>query len=125
MSENGGRGRWLSPAEVVEMGLADAIEGNEMVESAPAEHNHDSKMGVKALLRALGIGQDDAPDVCDDINYIPHDAVPGVSTIAFGEWQAKVSRTKLKEVEDPDLREAPRDERKRAYDSDAKAMRSR
>ena len=125
MSENGGRGRWLSPAEVVEMGLADATEGNEMVESAPAEHNHDSKMGVKALLRALGIGRDDAPDVCDDINYIPHDAVPGVSTIAFGEGQAKVSRTKLKEVEDPDLREAPRNERKRAYDSDAKAIRSR
>ena len=125
MSENGGRGRWLSPAEVVGMGLADAIEGDEMVQSAPAEHNHDSKMGVKALLRALGIGRDDAPDVCDDINYIPHDAVPGVSTIAFGEGQAKVSRTKLKEVEDPDLREAPSDERKRAYDSDAKAMRSR
>ena len=125
MSENGGRGRWLSPAEVVEMGLADAIEGNEMVQSAPAEHNHDSKMGVKALLRALGIGRDDAPDVCDDINYIPHDAVPGVSTIAFDEGQTKVSRTKLKEVEDPDLREAPRNERKRAYDSDAKAMRSR
>ena len=122
MSENGGRGRWLSPAEVIALGLADAIEGGEAKETMPAESKHDSKMGVVALLRALGIGRDAVPDVGDDINYIPHDAV---STIAFGEGQRGVSRTKLKEVEDPDLREAPRDERKRAYDSDAKAMRFR
>ena len=86
------------------------------------------KRGIEALLGAIGIGGDDAPDVADDVNYIPHDGVRDVvdaSAIAFDEGQARAARTKLKEVEDPDLREAPRDERKRAYDSDAKAMRSR
>ena len=123
MSENGGRGRWLSPSEVVAYGLADALEGGEMKEAERPKRN--SKLGIEALLGAIGIGGDDAPDVADDVNYIPHDALSDVSTIAFDEGQARASRTKLKEVEDPDLREAPRDERKRAYDSDAKAMRIR
>ena len=123
MSENGGRGRWLSPSEVVAYGLADALEGG--VTKEAEQPKRSSKLGIEALLGAIGIGGDDAPDVADDVNYIPHDALSDVSTIAFDEGQARVSRTKLKEVEDPDLREAPRDERKRAYDSDAKAMRIR
>lgn len=123
MSENGGRGRWLSPSEVVAYGLADALEGG--VTKEAEQPKRSSKLGIEALLGAMGIGGDDAPDVADDVNYIPHDALSDVSTIAFDEGQARVSRTKLKEVEDPDLREAPRDERKRAYDSDAKAMRIR
>jgi ATP-dependent protease ClpP protease subunit len=128
MSENGGRGRWLSPAEVVAMGLADAIESGEAVEAEPEQPKRGSKLGVEALMRVIGIGGDDTPDVGDDVNYIPHDAVrnvPDVSTITLTEGQGGAKRTKLKEVEDPDLREKPRDERQRAYDSDAKSMRIR
>ena len=128
MSENGGRGRWLSPAEVVNYGLADAVEDGATSETTTTEVSQGAKRGVVALLRALGIGGNDTPDVADDVNYIPHDAVdsvPDVSTVAFNEGQGGAKRTKLKEVEDPDLREKPRDERQRAYDSDAKSMRIR
>lgn len=128
MSENGGRGRWLSPAEVVNYGLADAVEDGATTETTTTEVQQGAKRGVVALLRALGIGGNDAPDVADDVNYIPHDAVdsvPDVSTVAFNEGQGGAKRTKLREMEDPDLREKPRDERQRAYDSDAKSMRIR
>lgn len=128
MSENGGRGRWLSPAEVVNYGLADAVEDGATTETTTTEVSQGAKRGVVALLRALGIGGDDTPDVADDVNYIPHDAVdsvPDVSTVAFNEGQGGAKRTKLREMEDPDLREKPRDERQRAYDSDAKSMRIR
>ena len=128
MSENGGRGRWLSPAEVVNYGLADAVEDGATTETTTTEVSQGAKRGVVALLRALGIGGNDTPDVADDVNYIPHDAVdsvPDVSTVAFNEGQGGAKCTKLKEMEDPDLREKPRDERQRAYDSDAKSMRIR
>lgn len=128
MSENGGRGRWLSPAEVVNYGLADAVEDGATTETTTTEVSQGAKCGVVALLRALGIGGNDTPDVADDVNYIPHDAVdsvPDVSTVAFNEGQGGAKRTKLREMEDPDLREKPRDERQRAYDSDAKSMRIR
>lgn len=128
MSENGGRGRWLSPAEVVAYGLADGVEGEDAKGATTGGVKRSMRSGVEALLGAIGIGGDDAPDVSDDVNYIPHDVVYDVadgSTIAFDEGRSRAARTKLKEVEDPDLREAPRDERKRAYDSDAKAMRFR
>ena len=128
MSENGGRGRWLSPAEVVSNGLADAIEGGATEGHKSEDVKHTAKRGVEALLRAIGIGKSNTPDVSDDVNYIPHAAVQGTSetsSIAFGEGQDSVVRTRLKEVEDPSLMEMPRDERKRAYESDAKAMRIR
>ena len=128
MSENGGRGRWLSPAEVVNYGLADAVEDGATTETTTTEVQQGARRGVVALLRALGIGGNDTPDVADDVNYIPHDAVdsvPDVSTVAFNEGQGGAKRTKLREMEDPDLREKPRDERQRAYDSDAKSMRIR
>ncbi|MBR5866256.1 MAG: Clp protease ClpP [Alistipes sp.] len=128
MSENGGRGRWLSPAEVVSNGLADAIEGGATEGHKSEDVKHTAKRGVEALLRAIGIGKSNTPDVSDDVNYIPHAAVQGTSetsSIAFGEGQDRVVRTRLKEVEDPSLMEMPRDERKRAYESDAKAMRIR
>ena len=128
MSENGGRGRWLSPAEVVNYGLADAVEDGATTETTTTGGQQGAKRGVVALLRALGIGGNDTPDVADDVNYIPHDAVdsvPDVSTVAFNEGQGGAKRTKLREMEDPDLREKPRDERQRAYDSDAKSMRIR
>lgn len=133
MSENCGKGRWLSPAEVVEWGLADAIENTE-ADTAKPKTTGPIDSSIKALLNAIGIGRDkpDAPNVNDDINYIPHDVVPLTkeshqqpSTIAFEEQQRMVKPTELKSVDDPTMRELPCDDRKRAYDNDAKSMRLR
>jgi ATP-dependent protease ClpP protease subunit len=134
MAENGGRGRWLSPAEVVMAGLADAVEGADAREAAESRRKRPVNSAVTSLLELLGIkhNEDAAPNVEDDINYFPREGVEVVnaadlqtSTIAFEEQQRGVKPTAVKAVEDPDLRDMPYDERKRAYDNDARAMRVR
>ena len=134
MSENGGRGRWLSPVEVVEAGLADAVEGEVARESDNREAERPKNKGVATLLNILGLGGDKggAPESMDDINYISHDGVVVAnaiqtlsSGIAFEERQSSVKPTTVKDVEDPRLGEMQYDERKRAYDSDAKSIRLR
>ena len=134
MAENGGRGRWLSPAEVVMAGLADAVEGADAREAAESRRERPVNSAVTSLLELLGIkhNEDAAPNVEDDINYIPREGVEVVnaadlqtSTIAFEEQQRGVKPTAVKAVEDPDLRDMPYDERKRAYNNDARAMRVR
>lgn len=129
MSENCGRGRWLSPMEVVAEGLADGVESR-------AEREEPKRKGIDIsisnLLGCIGTTSDDAPDVADDVNYIPHDNVAvenaaerTISTIAFEEQQRSVQPTVVKATEDPDMMETPRDERRRAYDNDARSMRLR
>ena len=129
MSENCGRGRWLSPMEVVAEGLADGVESR-------AEREEPKRKGIDIsisnLLGCIGITSDDAPDVADDVNYIPHDDVAvenaaerTISTIAFEEQQRSVQPTVVKATEDPDMMETPRDERRRAYDNDARSIRLR
>lgn len=126
MSENGGKGRWLSPTEVIATGLADAIEGGAPKEVKPESVANRAKQGIEALLKAIGIDPTDStPDAADDINYIPHNSVPSQSGIALSDRQRNISATTVKSVEDPDIREAPRDERKRAYDNDARTIRIR
>ena len=134
MSENGGRGRWLSPVEVVEAGLADAVEGDVARESDNRAAERPKNKGVATLLNILGLGgdKDATPEAMDDINYISHDGVVVAnatqtlsSGIAFEERQSSVKPTTVKDVEDPRLGELQCDERKRAYDSDAKSIRLR
>lgn len=127
MAENGGKGRWLSPAEVITEGLADALEGNTPIETKSEGVMDRAKQGIEALLRAIGIETKNltTPNVADDINYIPHNNSLADSSIALEEKQRAVQATRVKEVEDPDLRDTPHNERMRAYDSDARTMRMR
>lgn len=127
MAENGGKGRWLSPAEVITEGLADALEGNTPIETKSEGVMDRAKQGIEALLRAIGIETKSltTPNVADDINYIPHNNSLADSSIALEEKQRAVQATRVKEVEDPDLRDTPHNERMRAYDSDARTMRMR
>ena len=138
MAENGGRGRWLSPAEVITEGLADAIEGAttpqtksvESPESGVSNSASRAKQGIGVLLKAIGIdiAKETTPNVCDDINYIPHNVTPTGSLISLSERQRSVSATTVQRVEDPDLREAPENAqtmRKQAYDNDARSLRIR
>ena len=129
MAENCGKGRWLSPAEVVEWGLADTVD-NADCEEPKHQVERSLSNGVKALLSAIGIdvNKESIPDVNDDVNYIPHNVVPFTkqpSVINFEEQQLLAKPTTLKSVDDPTMRELPSDDRKRAYDSDAKSMRQR
>jgi ATP-dependent protease ClpP protease subunit len=127
MSENGGRGRWLSPMEAIAEGLVDAIDGEL---TAPAQQQtlvERTRVGVQALLRAIGIelGSDTEPPVESDINYTPH-PLPSNSTggsiIAFEEAQSTVAATTLKPTEDPSPLEHSQEPRKMAYDSDIRSI---
>lgn len=132
MAENGGRGRWLSPSECIEAGLADALDGDAIVVAETGVVNR-TKRGVKALLRAIGIdaASPKHPTVEDDINYIPRESinmpsavVEGVS-IEFEEHQLAATPSRVKEVEDPSPTEFAYDPRAKAYEADARRMKMR
>ena len=127
MSANGGRGRWLSPDEALAEGLVDAIESEHMTTS-PEQPNiaERAKMGVMALLRAVGIDLEaEHPDAGEDINVraqqMPVNA-SDVSKVAFKESQHAVAPTTLKPTEDPSPMAHNSEPRKQAYESDVRSI---
>ena len=127
MSENGGRGRWLSPAETIAEGLVDAVESEQ---STSVEENptitERAKLGVMALLRAVGIEVGAGhPEPIEDVNVRPMQTpcndVEG-SKIAFEEAQRAVNTTPLKPTEDPSPMEHSSEPRKQAYESDVRSI---
>lgn len=125
MSENGGRGRWLSPEEAVAVGLVDAIDD---------EHTMTLKeravKTVKALFEAIGVGDGETPE-CEDINCLSHRATElpeanvDVSMIALEEGQKRAAPSAVKQIEDPEMVAAVSNPRMIAYENDARNMRLR
>lgn len=127
MAENGGRGRWLSPAEVIEYGLADCLVAESVTPAREQSLGDRALKGVKALLKAIGLERD-THEAEDDINYIPRQrptAAADHSTIAFEEAQRSATMTSLKEVEDPSLSDPTLTPRGTAYERDALSLRQR
>lgn len=126
MSENGGRGRWLSPAETIAEGLVDAVESDETTTEQPnlAER---AKMGVMALLRAVGIDTDvEHPDVGEDVNVRALQTAinaTDASMVAFEEAQRAVAPTQLKPKEDPSPLAHNCEPRQQAYENDVRSIR--
>jgi ATP-dependent protease ClpP protease subunit len=126
MSENGGRGRWLSPAETIAAGLVDAVE-SEVDTSEQPNLAERAKMGVMALLRAVGIDVDvEHPDVGEDVNVRAVQAAVNaadLSKVAFEEAQRAVAPTQLSPKEDPSPMAAHNSEpRHQAYESDVRSI---
>lgn len=100
MSENGGRGRWLSPEEAVAAGLADVVVGAE---------EQTQKRGlierVKGWFSPLKEERRQQP-LPLDLNVL-HTTAGGVqvpaSAIALREGQKRASSTKTESMEDPYL----------------------
>jgi len=100
MSENGGRGRWLSPEEAVAAGLADVVVGAE---------EQTQKRGlierVKGWFSPLREERRQQP-LPLDLNVL-HTTAGGVqvpaSAIALREGQKRASSTKTESMEDPYL----------------------
>ena len=130
MSANGGRGRWLSPDEAIAEGLVDRYV-TQAGDSEPKKSIADrTKLGVKALLKAIGIDSDEVPQAEDDINYIsrvslPTDSGTGGSLVAFDEGQRAAKPTELKAVQDPSPLSEVQDARSVAYERDAQIIRRR
>lgn len=101
MSENGGRGRWLSPEEVVAAGLADVVIGGE--EQAQRGGLIERVKGWLNLSKGAPKHQ---PTLPVDLNVL-HKTEGGkqllASAIALREGQMSISSTKTERVEDPTL----------------------
>ncbi len=113
MAENGGRGRWLSPNEVVELGLADEIIGGE-----EARHH-----GVVDVVKEWFSPR--KKQLPDDINilHLPSVAQVTTSALPLDEGQRHCIATALTQVEDPSLDEPTLSPNAAAYAEDIKRLR--
>ena len=115
MAQNGGRGKWLTPKEVVEAGLADSIIGIE--ESTKPSGILDK---VKGWFSTSNDKEQDVVAPVADINilHLPENSLPTTSSIAFEEGQNGVKGTKTSMCEDPSLEGAPTSANDLAYADD-------
>lgn len=121
MAENGGRGRWLSPEEVLEAGLADAIIGG--------DENAKSKgiwAKVKEWLLPSNKSQAEAIPASDtNILHLPENIQPPTSGIAFEEGQNSVKKSETTMCEDPSLEGSPVSHNSLAYAEDICNLKTR
>ncbi|MBO5855602.1 MAG: Clp protease ClpP [Alistipes sp.] len=139
MSDNGGRGRWLSPAEAIAEGLVDGVI-EESVVSPSTSLVERTKRGVMALLRSLGFdnegdgameGDADMPIV--DVNHSSRMEQPevkayksvGMSSRLLVEKQRSAEATKVRSIHDPEPIDVKYSSREIAYEEDARNMRMR
>lgn len=139
MSDNGGRGRWLSPAEAIAEGLVDDVI-EESVVSPSTSLVERTKRGVMALLRSLGFdnegdgameGDADMPIV--DVNHSSRMEQPevkayksvGMSSRLLVEKQRSAEATKVRSIHDPEPIDVKYSSREIAYEEDARNMRMR
>ena len=121
MSENGGRGRWLSPEEAIEAGLADAVTGTD---------ERSEKRGIIEKIKGwlnLPIEDKAEPSLPRDINVL-HDAASlqsSISVIAFRNGQRSVSSTKTTLKEDPSLEGVSATQNALAYAEDVLKFKGR
>lgn len=121
MSENGGRGRWLSPEEAIEAGLADAVTGTD---------ERSEKRGIIEKIKGwlnLPIEDKAEPSLPRDINVL-HDAASlqsSISAIAFRNGQRSVSSTKTALKEDPSLEGVSATQNALAYAEDVLKFKGR
>lgn len=136
MAENNGDGRWLSPAETVESGLADLIIGEETQPAQPAKTESENPlargwMRLKAAVAAR-MADNPTPLPSDDRNIL-HFGDPQIpatsaaadtqSAIAFDEGQKKAAPSAVLPAEDPSLCDLRRiSSNEEAYLSDARSF---
>lgn len=99
MSENSGRGRWLTPSEVVEAGLADRVLG--------AEEANSKRSNIVERVKGwfASTKEEEEPALPSDRNilHLPDNRLASTSAIALHEGQRSVGRTKITIKEDPSL----------------------
>lgn len=124
MSENGGEGRWLTPAEAIEAGLADCIVGDE-----PAAERGIVRDVVERVAQLLGVGKiapQPAAPLPKDKNILHFGEVElsaAASVVAFEEGQSAAAPTTVRECDDPSDADARPTPNALAYDADARGMR--
>ena len=130
MGENGGNGRWLSPEEVVEAGLADQIIGE--AEHRSAEHTSVVALAAKRwsqLLEAIGLTEGGNSEDVVDRNVLHFEGVAAdtkrlrSSVVRFQEGQRLASASKVNPTEDPSISGEPmRTSNENAYAADVRSL---
>lgn len=120
MEQNCGRGRWLSPEEVVEVGLADKIIGAE----------EEKPQGILAKVREWFSPSNKCQTAtlpADDINvmHLPENALVATSGIALEEGQNSVHKSETAMCEDPSLEGTTISRNSLAYAEDINNLRFR
>ncbi len=122
MSENGGRGRWLAPDEVVDAGLADVVIGGEeqskkrgLIERVKGWFNPSKEDDTLASL----------PFDYNILHATPTNLQLNTSTMALREGQNNVSATKTEMKEDPSLEGVAMTPNTLAYAEDALKFKGR
>ena len=121
MARNGGRGLWLSPEEVVEAGLADAIIG--------AEESKQSKgifSKVKEWFAPSNKSQTSEMPIADiNILHLPDNLKASTSVIALEEGQNGVKKSETILCEDPSLEGTTLSHNTLAYAEDVRNLKHR
>ena len=132
MAENNGNGRWLSPEETIEAGLADRIIGSDASgEPTPATPAETETTGWRRLMRAIGLGSPkpaSAP-LPEDRNVLHFEQEERTlrrrSKSATAAALKQLQPTRTLPTEDPSHRDALRSANDKAYAHDAKRLLSR
>lgn len=122
MAENGGRGRWLAPEEVVDVGLADKIIG---VDESPRK--------TTLIERVKGWFNPSAQDTAEpvpnsDINilHLPENSLlASTSIIALEEGQRRIRKSTTAMLEDPALEGTTLSHNSLAYADDLRNIKAR
>ncbi len=116
MAENNGNGRWLSPDEVIEAGLADEVIDTASVVPALARN---IARGWQRLLSSVGLRGGDLPE---DRNVLHFDPLQQ-SLLVAEEAQKRVVATATLSREDPSYGDVVRSANEKAYADDVQRMR--
>ena len=122
MKQNGGRGKWLTPKEVVDARLADSVIG---IEEGSKQSGILDK--VKGLFSSSNDKEREIDAPLADINilHLPKDNLPTTSSIAFEEGQNGVAGSKTAMCEDPSLEGVPASANDLAYAEDLRHLKFR
>lgn len=121
MSENGGRGRWLTPEEVVEAGLADKITGVD-------EPSKPTKIidRVKGWFSSTQQAESEKMNISDtNILHLPENSVATTSALALKAGQKSAKSTSTNTKEDPLLEEISASHNELAYAEDIRSLKFR
>ena len=119
MAENGGRGRWLTPSEAIEAGLADKVIGTE--ETSTKLHSIVDM--VKGWFSSPKERTTSAPPAIDiNILHLPDNRVCTTSPIALREGQQMAIPTSVVPKDDPSLDGASPTPNALAYAEDARSL---
>ncbi len=149
MAEESGAGRWLNATEVLDLSLADRLVESNVAEadSEVLEQPNEKSLlegaleSVKDVVRRvgqrIGVVVVDTPNASNDVEVIASksivsrhsvthqnavDPTEQRSLIAFDEAQRELSRSEVREVEDPNIGDIRRSSNATAYDLDIRRM---